>query len=868
MPDATFLHIQTRHSATSQVLELTGVSIRVGHGPQCEVRLDDASLAEVQCVLRRRGSAWFIQPAGPSELVSIAGIPVERQRPWPPGAVLRVGSHWLSLRTHTQAKTATLGSFERPIEGTLFSAAAAELRHRAAKEPTPAPELPDRARSAPGLTPTSTPTPSWSEAFEGHRRFLRDRKRERPRQSKWRSVGETLRAQFSARRPDTPTAPTQPADRPSAVAVFDQDKADAPRFFLPGPISTPTPSPIPSPIPIRPDESEAAPIAPSQVSEAAPIEWPVGADPMVAFAAPEQAINPTEDTAWAEPGFFPIVLEDPEPETETEPEPEPGPVLDSDPDPGPETGHALNWSAIEADDFDEAAGFVETPETDASEPVLPLAEHRDDDREHPREVEPDGQPTAAAAPPEVPPYQPASGIEPPPWPGTVRFVADTSQGHAWRELARPDRPTSRPIRERRESLELPSVLDILQQHSTRCEPRRAQPSPRPERITRPALPTASQPPRLLRLPRRLVIAPALLATLLLSAVALRLSWEWMWDDRAAAIASNHLLAFETLPRKPIPPPERSGSSWWRTTAPHLMLHAMLVNRGQDDPARVEEVRGLLDAARSAAPLDPVVRLAGIGPGIAHLGLSRDVIALHETGRRSLEEGRKAAALKAYNAALELIARADPERAPIPPFFEDAQTRRFGMPNETLMGSLLRDLIVTGPDREALTFEEWSSSLPRSAVVLLAAYRICLDQNSPDADRVFALITENVGRQPAELATPIDNAAAAEALALKGRFDEASERYQAALDAKPNGPIRRTWALNLAEIEGRLGHRREMDEAWDATRGHDPDDPINRRLVEARQRHGNGNGNAYGAGSTAEAATRDNQLQRATYSQGP
>ena len=64
MPESSLLHIQAVGSAQARVVPLSGLSVRIGRGLQCEVRLPDPSLADVQCLLRRRGATWHLQPLG------------------------------------------------------------------------------------------------------------------------------------------------------------------------------------------------------------------------------------------------------------------------------------------------------------------------------------------------------------------------------------------------------------------------------------------------------------------------------------------------------------------------------------------------------------------------------------------------------------------------------------------------------------------------------------------------------------------------------------------------------------------------------------------------------------------------------------
>jgi tetratricopeptide (TPR) repeat protein len=115
MPETTVLHIQTDDSPATRVLELPGISVRIGRGAQCEVRLSEPRLAEVQCLLRRRGDTWHVQPVGPAGKVLLEGRPVDVQRALPMGVPLRVGEHWLTLRPADEGLDDGPGSFHAPI---------------------------------------------------------------------------------------------------------------------------------------------------------------------------------------------------------------------------------------------------------------------------------------------------------------------------------------------------------------------------------------------------------------------------------------------------------------------------------------------------------------------------------------------------------------------------------------------------------------------------------------------------------------------------------------------------------------------------------------------------------------------------------
>ena len=92
-PFCTFVRGET----TARVLDLSGPSVRVGRGPRCEVRLNESALADVQCLLRRRGQSWQVQPVGPPGRLSIEGRAVEHARPLPLGVPLLVGDTWLTI---------------------------------------------------------------------------------------------------------------------------------------------------------------------------------------------------------------------------------------------------------------------------------------------------------------------------------------------------------------------------------------------------------------------------------------------------------------------------------------------------------------------------------------------------------------------------------------------------------------------------------------------------------------------------------------------------------------------------------------------------------------------------------------------------
>ena len=62
MPESTCLHIQDRPSGPIRVVELPWMTVRIGRAAYCEVRLDEAGLADEVCRLQRRGRTWNLVP--------------------------------------------------------------------------------------------------------------------------------------------------------------------------------------------------------------------------------------------------------------------------------------------------------------------------------------------------------------------------------------------------------------------------------------------------------------------------------------------------------------------------------------------------------------------------------------------------------------------------------------------------------------------------------------------------------------------------------------------------------------------------------------------------------------------------------------
>jgi hypothetical protein len=458
-------------------------------------------------------------------------------------------------------------------------------------------------------------------------------------------------------------------------------------------------------------------------------------------------------------------------------------------------------------------------------------------RRRPGPATPDIEPRSPVAEPESPPEP--EPIEPIPPPAELPREVEIPPAPA--AIVEPIAPVvTEHVAGPRERAEWPSAKAIFAAQASRTAPR-----PGPSKVkakakaAREVVPTAGEAPGAWHVPEFRWLGPPLIALALVAgAGAIWLAWAWARDDRAAGAVADRLL----VDRKALAADEAAalveaapgGTSWWRSTAGHLVLRAVVAERAGD----AEAGRALLDAARGAAPLEPAARFALAhledGSPTAALGLSRDVVSLAWTGRRLLDAGKVEDGLRAYRAALELAAGAEPGRLPYPVFLDDQRTRRYALPREALVGPVVRDLA----GRDDWPLERWSAALPDSAVVALAAGRALLEKDSSDAPKV--LDQALAAPEPAEARARAEHLAAqAEALALLGRWDEAERGYREAIAAAADDRDRRAWQFNLAEVRARLGDDAGRDAARAAAKGNDPNDEIARRAARAQHEAGGG-----------------------------
>lgn len=818
MPEATFLHIQTRDSAPTRVLEIPGASVRIGRGEQCEVRLGEPTLAEVQCMLRKRGETWHIQPVGPPGRVSIDGRAVEQPRPLPLGVVVRVGDHWLTLRPAEPASFEGWGSYA-PHEHSGFAGDRGPATTFAARGESTAVADAERDRLR-----------RWQERQEQRDRWLKARKEERRWEARWRAAGENLRSR---------TAP-QAAPSPAPPSAFETLPEPAPTPAAPTPAVEPEIHAVAIPVEVAPEPQIVA------VVEVPAVEEPAAVLPEVVALADEPAEVCVPPEVVAEPTTIEVVrpvVEEPvarvaavEVDTPTDVSTEAEASSAKEKEESSEVRPKRRRVATLGVTVDPAAvPEVEAPALSAApvvdgsiwEGLLQLLNSTDP-----------GKPVFVP-----PPLLTPSGFGPIPAMAEAQGGAATAlleslagefagEAGAFSEAA-PIEGLAASAQQAEAVEEWPSARIILQQVRQAPRPRAVASSKKARRPARSPMPTEARPPGQWAVPGfRWLWAPSIGAALLGGVVSVGMAANWAGDDQAAGLAADRLLGREAA----IAPDEArallaaSGghSEWWRTTAGHLLWRAAIADRAGEE-GRSESLT-LLQAARGASPAHAGVRLAlarrEAGPEALakSLGLGRDVLAQAWTGRRLLEAGKVDAALRAYRSALEMAERAEPEDSQAR---GDQPARRFALPGEELIASVVRDMA----ERPEWTFERWASALPTSGVGGLVAARILKEKASPDADRAIEAALASAG--PGGLGS----AAKAEALALNDRWEEAEAEYRRAIEAATDARARRAWSFNLSDIYAHLNDDTKRRAAWADAKGVGPEDEITRRVAAAKAQAG-------------------------------
>jgi tetratricopeptide (TPR) repeat protein len=864
MPEPTLLHIGSDDSPATRVLELPGVSVRIGRGPQCEVQLSEPALAEVQCLLRRRGETWHVQPVGPSNRMTLEGRPVDMQRPLPLGVPLRVGEHWLTLRPADTGLEGP-GTFHSPIP---VHVEVEETRVEVAPPthlPIAAPPLPELATAGLQVKAEGDRAVLWRERVDQHTRWLKAKQEERKWEARWKAVGARLQERATPpvktispsvllpEPPPTPIAIDAPL-APTFADLEDRRRAWRPPKLLHPTHTVTTPPQVAPPEPYavalpsleristrrsintatrapssqvkkrseRGDEGkleeprleayERIVAAPNARMRAAPPDHPAITSRHLATSVRSEPIEPIEVTREVPP------------ECELPTRSEVLPRLDR----SREQAVARPRSSRQ---FEEPSGRLpqsemRVPELGSLSPVAPSHEPviRNPfvrDRTLPRRGQLEIDSRSTGEPASVsPPAMPTRELRP-----VITQNLPASIGEVTDEVGS----------------EWPSSRVMLAAHQPRTASHTQAPRANASRSATRPQPTVAREPDSWTLP----VWPACIASvaimLLFGSVGMSLAWTWAEDDWSAGLVADRLLPEGPPPTSPNSLSADLGTeptaSWWRSTAGHLFFWALEAARDSDSPDHADQVLFLLHSARNASPMQASVRFAQAQmssqdmPALAlteSLGQSRDVVTLALKGRCLLAAGKTDAALRAFTEALDLASRAELADLDTPAFVDDAQVRRYQLPYEDLMGSAVRSMA----ENDGWTFSQWSTALPAFAVAPLVAARVLREQGQVEvAERALDLVLDRAREAPPPgCAAAVHCAAEAEALALRGRWSEAEERYRRAIVLMPNGVFRRSWYINLADIYIRLNDDAKKQAAWEAAKGLDSNEEITQRAI--------------------------------------
>ena len=823
VPEPTFLQILGGSDAASRMVELPMGPVRVGRGAHCEVRLVDDRLGDVQCMLRRRGTTWHYQPVGPPGQVWFNAEAADRQRPIPLGVPFRVGSYWLTLRPLDSA-TNDWGTYDAPItvEPATESVTPAPAAPGPVQDPTPDPE---RVRPNPPGDDEER-LRRWEARLDQRERWLKDRQEERRWEARWKSAGETIRTRSTPPSGSPPPIPPRPSptiadprtsSRPSQtppLARIIEPKAPEPIRRVTG--ATPRP---PSPRVVVGPRIDPPSLARIEVkSPSSVLATPAPLDsPEVPQALPSRALVQLEALPTVPDG-----LGNPEGDPSGPSTTAPLDRIEIADSPAIESFADDPSLVIEGDPLGESTIVVDPPSVRVTDLAIPLATPA-------IAIQVETVPTFETADPKKAPAEIASEAVPREPDAEVEVY--TGQARSTVDFPR-DATSSK--------TQWPSARSIFEAQGRRVGPVTSVEGSSRQRPTEPE-PTESLGPACWRVSLWLGVPPVLFVTLSLGLVGVLLAYEWAVEASNANLAIRMATRPDKTPGPSIDVELIPQGGWWSSTGSHLSAWAMALARAGDGEDHTEQVRALLDAARTASPLGWRTRFAiewpahldpGSVTGLANLGRTRDVVSLVWLGRHLRKQGKFDPALRAYQSAMILAMRSRQEDLDAPTFYEDPQLRRYALPHEGLIGLVAKAMAEDGD----WTPEQWSAALPPSSTATWTAARILSKRlQVAQADRL-ADQAIRLGDSPgSESFDPAEErAAAAEALAYRGRWTDAAEQYRLAIDQAADDTTRRMWWLNLAEVAQRANDDAGRARAIEAARSPTLVDEVTRRALRYQQ----------------------------------
>ena len=210
MPETACLHIQGRDTDPIRVVELPGVSVRIGRRPLLRGPPRRARLGRGGMPAPTSGGTWQLVPMRPLGSVWFDGRSIEQPCPLPYDVPFRVGASWLTLRpTRNAAPDWTTYPTPPPLEPPTGSTPVPE--HPGGDPPEdPAPDGDGQRESPrvdrPALDDSPERLARWQARREQRESWLKARQEDRRWRRRWKAAGERLRGRTVVPEPPRPSA--------------------------------------------------------------------------------------------------------------------------------------------------------------------------------------------------------------------------------------------------------------------------------------------------------------------------------------------------------------------------------------------------------------------------------------------------------------------------------------------------------------------------------------------------------------------------------------------------------------------------------------------------------------------------------------